>query len=195
MTIKFAAGYTNTSTATLNVNSLGAKALLDNRTSAALKPSDIEALKLYTVVYDSFLNSFLVLDCSRSANQSFYKSGASVINTTSTSITTMTSMSQAVTVKVGDIVMVTGDASMSHSAIYGQAKLAILKDSVAVSPEMTVREHDDTSTAGRSISQSVNYCETIATAGTYTYALGWETNAGTLYSEQRCMSIIVLARN
>lgn len=49
----FRAGYTNTSTATLNVNSLGAVNIYDGNTRAALVGGEIVANGIYTVVYYS----------------------------------------------------------------------------------------------------------------------------------------------
>ena len=56
----FIAGYTNTSTATLNVNGLGTKNIYYAQTKAALKGNEIIAGSVYSVVYDG--TQFLLLN-------------------------------------------------------------------------------------------------------------------------------------
>lgn len=62
MLIKFKAGFTNTASATINVNSIGANTLR-RQDGALLAPSDIVANKLYEIMYDG--TNFILLTPSR----------------------------------------------------------------------------------------------------------------------------------
>lgn len=190
--VSYLANFSNTGAATVNVNGLGAKSIV-NLNNQALVANDIVNGALVSLQYDG--TSFRILNPSRLPKVSMTVDGTNV-TTVSGSFATMTGATATVTVTSGDYVRITYTADMSVDNIGTALEFRISENGAAATPAYTFlyTSNGDVSTNGSLDSHSNTLILTTPVTGSVTYALQWRraVGANTGYSDTRSFSVEVI---
>lgn len=190
--VSYLANFSNTGAATVNVNGLGAKSIV-NLNNAALVANDIVSGALVYLQYDG--TSFRHLNPSRLPKATMV-TDATNITTSSGSYATMTGATATVTVTSGDYVRISYTADLSVDNVDTVLELRVAENAAAATPAYTFlyRSTGDVGNQGHIDSQSNVLLLLTPVTGSVTYTLQWRRVAGANvgYSDTRSFLVEVI---
>lgn len=116
---------------------------------------------------------------------------SSVINTTSTSFTTMTGLSISVSVADGEIVLLGASVSLSHGTQNEVVKVRLYEDSTALAVQQSYTSHR-ANTGGEDETAALIWVVAAPSVGSHTYTVKWAVDNGTAYSRWGMFSALAL---
>lgn len=182
----------NTTAATINVNGIGSKSIVST-TNQALVGGEIQSGATIEVLYDG--TSFRIVRTTPLPKVGSAYAG-SLISTSSGTPATMTTMSVTVSVKTGDYVKLNFWGTISTDNIDTACGFAFYEGSTQQANSVgQYRSTGDVSNGGILQPYAFSYIMTSPTAGSQTYTVKWERDAGAnvCYSYYRYLSVEVVS--